>query len=169
GSQTVTGADTVTSSISGTTSTITVNHASATHYTVSASFGSSTAGNAFNVTVTALDAYSNTDTGYTGIVHFTSSDSQAVLPSNYTFVGGDAGVHTFTNGVALKTSGSQTVTGSDTVTSSVNGSATVSVSAASATHYTVTAPPTCTAGGAFNVTVTALDTYGNTATGYTGI
>src|SRR5207253_3501569 len=109
GSQTVTGTDTVTSSINGTTSTITVSHAPATPYTVSASVPSSTAGSPFNVTVTALDAYGNTDTGYTGIVHFTSSDGQAVLPSNYTFVGGDGGVHTFTNGVTLKTAASQTV------------------------------------------------------------
>src|SRR5262249_60386182 len=74
------------SSIPGTTSSITVNHASATHYTVSASVSSITAGNTCNVTVTALDAYGNTDTGYTGIVHFTSSDGQAVLPPNYTSV-----------------------------------------------------------------------------------
>src|SRR5207253_1430595 len=167
---TVTGTDTVTSSISGTTSTITVNHASATHYTVSASVGSSTAGNAFDVTVTALDAYANTDTSYTGIVHFTSSDSQAVLPSNYTFVGGDGGVHTFTNGVTLKTAGSYTVTGTDTVTSSISGTtSTITVNHASVTHYTISAPGSSTAGSAFNVTLTALDAYSNTDTGYTGI
>src|SRR5207247_297687 len=136
-SQTVTGTDTVTSSISGTTSTITVNHASATHYTVSASVGSTTAGSAFNVTVTALDAYSNTDTGYTGIVHFTSSDSQAVLPSNYTFVGGDAGVHTFTNGVTLKTAASQTVTEAHTSNISINGTTrSITVNDTYTTHYT---------------------------------
>src|SRR5207244_3569900 len=165
GSQTVTGTDTVTSSING-SATVTVNHASATHYTVSASVASSMAGNAFNVTVTALDAYSNTDTGYTGIVHFTSSDSQAVLPSNYTFVGGDAGVHTFTNGVTLKTGGSQTVTGADTVTSSISGTtSTITVNHASVTHYTVSASVgSSTAGNAFDVTVTALDAYGNTDT-----
>ena len=46
----------------------------------------------FNVTITAKDAYGNTATSYTGTVHFTSSDSAAVLPGNYTFVAGDAGV-----------------------------------------------------------------------------
>src|SRR2546425_1131333 len=170
-SQTVTGADTVTSSISGTTSTITATHASAPPYPVSPPVGSTTAGSAFNVTVTALDAYSNTDTGYTGIVHFTSSDSQAVLPSNYTFVGGDGGVHTFTKGVTLKTAASQTVTGADTVTSSISGTtSTITVNHASATHYTVSASvASSTAGNAFNVTVTALDAYSNTDTGYTGI
>ena len=50
---------------------------------------------AHNVTVTAKDAYGNMATGYTGTVHFTSSDGQAVLPANYTFVAGDAGIHTF--------------------------------------------------------------------------
>ena len=41
---------------------------------------SSTAGTAFDVIVTALDAYGNTATGYTGTVHFTGADGQALLP-----------------------------------------------------------------------------------------
>ncbi len=52
---------------------------------------STTAGVAASVTVTAKDAFGNTATGYTGTVHFTSSDGNATLPANYTFVGGDAG------------------------------------------------------------------------------
>src|SRR5439155_760127 len=135
GSQSVTGTDTVTSTITGTSGTITVSDASAIHFAVSSSV-SSTAGNAFNVTVTALDVYDNTDIGYTGTVHFTSSDGQHVLPCDYSFVSGDAGVHTFTNGVTLKTVGSQTVTGTDTVSNSITGiSGTIAVSPAAATHY----------------------------------
>ena len=42
-------------------------------------------------------------TNYTGTVHFTSTDSQAGLPGNYTFTSGDNGVHTFTNGITFKT------------------------------------------------------------------
>src|SRR2546427_1654077 len=143
----------MTSRISGTTSTFTGSHASATHYPISASVGSTTAGSAFNVTVTALDAYGNTDTSYTGIVHFTSSDSQAVLPSNYTFVGGDAGAHTFTNRVTLKTAGSQTVTGADTVTSSINGTtSTITLNHASPTPSTGRASDAIiTSGSDFNV------------------
>jgi len=38
----------------------------------------------------ALDAYRNVATGYTGTVHFSSSDSQANLPGNYTFTAGDS-------------------------------------------------------------------------------
>jgi hypothetical protein len=75
--------------------------------------------------VTAQDAYGNTATGYTGTVHFTSSDGAASLPVNYTFVALDAGVHSFAGGVTLKTGGSQTVTGTDTVTGTITGSQTV--------------------------------------------
>src|SRR5229473_811551 len=65
------------------------------------------AGTANNFTVTAKDPFGNTATGYTGTVHFTSSDVQAVLPANYTFVAGDSGVHTFS--ATLKTSGPQSI------------------------------------------------------------
>jgi hypothetical protein len=52
------------------------------------------AGTAFSLTVTAPDAYGNTATSYTGTVKFTSSDSKARLPANYSFTAMDAGVHT---------------------------------------------------------------------------
>jgi hypothetical protein len=55
----------------------------------------STTGVAFNFTVTALSGGGGTDTAYAGTVHFTSDDSTAVLPPDYTFVPGDAGTHTF--------------------------------------------------------------------------
>ena len=100
----------------------------ATHLAI-ATPTSATAGTSFSVTVTALNASNQTVTGYTGTVHFTSSDSQvAGLPANYTFTAA-AGVHTFT-GLTLKTAGSQTVTATDTVTSTITGSATVTVSPA---------------------------------------
>ena len=70
--------------------------------------------------------------------------------------------------VTLKTAGSQTVTATDTASSSVKGEASVSVSAAAASTVEVNAPSSATAGSAFNVTVTARDQYGNTATGYRG-
>ena len=74
-----------------------------------------------SVTVTAKDAFGNTATGYTGTVHFTSTDAAACLPANYTFVGGDNGVHTFTNAYTLKTAGTQTLTATDTVTGTITG------------------------------------------------
>ena len=78
-----------------------------------------TAGTAFNFTVTAYDAYGNVATGYTGTVHFTSSDAGATLPANYTFTSANAGTHTFS--ATLKTGGTQTITATDTVTSSITG------------------------------------------------
>ncbi len=102
GSQSISAAD---GGITGSTNT-TVIAAPATHFSVTAP-ANVTAGVAFNVTVTALDASNATVPGYTGTVHFTSSSAGA-LPSDYTFAGGDAGVHTFS--VTLTTTGAQSVT-----------------------------------------------------------
>ena len=96
-----------------TSGSFTVNAAGATHFTVTGFPSPTTAGAAHNVTVTAYDAYGNVATGYTGTVHFTSSDAQAVLPANYTFTAGDAG-HTFS--ATLETAGTQSITATDTVT-----------------------------------------------------
>jgi len=84
-----------------------------------------TGGTAFNVTVTATDANSNTDAGYTGTVQFSSSAGSATLPSNYTFTGGDAGVHVFS--VTLNSAGNITVTATDTVTGTITGNDVVAV------------------------------------------
>jgi len=164
GKQTITATDTVTTSIVGTSGAITVAAAAtATHFTVSAA-SSATAGTPLSFTVTALDASNDTATGYTGTVHFTSTDGSATLPVNATLTNG---VGTFS--ATLKTAGKQTITATDTVTNSIVGtSGAITVAAAAATHFTVSAPSTATAGTAFNFTVTALDQFGNTATGYTG-
>src|SRR5205085_2210317 len=102
----------------------------ATHLSVAVP-AATTAGASFGLTLTVLDGSNNPVTGYTGTVHFTSSDGQAILPADYTFTSADMGVHAFT--ATLKTAGSQTVTGTDTATSSITGGATVAVRAAAAT------------------------------------
>src|SRR5205823_11643512 len=80
-----------------------------------------TAGEAHTITVTALDTAGNVLTGYTGTVHVSSSDPQAVLPvTDYTFTAGDNGTHSFT--VRLKTAGTQSLTVTDTTTTDVFGS-----------------------------------------------
>src|SRR5262249_30837194 len=67
------------------------------------------------------------------------------------------------------TAGSQSITATDTTTSSITGSATVTVDPAAASIFVLTASPsTITAGDSTSVTVTAKDAYGNTATPYTG-
>jgi FG-GAP-like repeat len=140
----------------------------ANHFSISAP-ASTTAGTTFSITVTALDVNNQTAAGYRGTVHFTSSDTHSgvVLPTDYTLTAADAGVHSFT-GVTLDTAGSQTVTATDTVASSITGVATVIVNPAAASHLTVTAPSTVTANAPFSITVTALDPFQNIATGYNG-
>jgi hypothetical protein len=140
---------------------------SASHFLLSVA-GSSIAGTPFAVTITALDDLNRTVTAYTGTVAFTSSDPYpGALPANYTFTPSDNGTHTFLD-VSLFTAGTQTLTVQDTADSTITGSATITVSPSSANGFLVTAPSAAVAGTAFDVTVTALDPYGNVATGYTG-
>src|SRR5207237_8806223 len=103
---------------------LTVSTAGATRYAVTIP-GGTTAGAAISATVTALDAFNNTASGYAGMVHFTKSDGGggSAVPANYSFVGGDAGVHTFTNGVTLLTAGLQSVPETDTMTVTIPGTA----------------------------------------------
>jgi len=166
GNQTVTATDTVTSSITGAV-TVPVAAAAATNFTLSAP-ASATAGSSFSVTATAKDAYGNRAAGYTGTIHFTSGDGQAVLPANYTFKAGDAGSHTFS--VTLKKSGSQTVTATDTVTGSITGaSGAISVAAAAASKFVFISVPASVAHGTpFSLTIEVTDAYGNVVTNYTG-
>ncbi|MGO9601765.1 MAG: IPT/TIG domain-containing protein, partial [Isosphaeraceae bacterium] len=69
--------------------------AAATHLAIAAP-ASATADQSISVTVTAQNTSNSTVTNYTGTVHFTSSDSKAGLPADYTFTAADNGVHTFT-------------------------------------------------------------------------
>ena len=104
---------------SAASSLVTVN--TALHFTVTAP-ASVTAGASFTVTVVAKDALNATVTGYRGTIAFSSSDpGSPTLPANYTFTAGDNGTHTFTNGAALKTTPSQTITATDTVTPTIVG------------------------------------------------
>jgi hypothetical protein len=137
----------------------------ATHFQVIAP-ATTTAGGYIPITVNALTAGNQQDDLYTGTVTLTSSDGKFVSPAPYTFTLADGGSHTFF--VALKTAGNQTITATDTNTSSITGQATVKVVAAAATHFKVSAPTSVKAGTAFTITVTALDAYGNKATSYRG-
>jgi WD40 repeat protein/serine/threonine protein kinase len=85
-------------------------------------------GTAFDLTVTAADPYGTIDIHYQGTVTFSSSDADPdiVLPADYTFTPGDAGVHAFPGGVTLNTPGDQTITVTDTV-SGISRTVTVTV------------------------------------------
>ena len=143
----------------GNSAPFTVNPGAVNSFAISAISGSKTAGTAFTITtITALDANSNTATGFTSPVTF----------------GGTAGVTgtsgAFTAGVLSNASVAPTVAGSNlTVTvndgSGHTGSATiVTVNPAAATKLAYTTVPTTgTAGTAFSVTVQSQDAYGNPA------
>jgi hypothetical protein len=126
GSQAITATDTVTGSITGSDTGIAVQPAAAGQFVLSAP-SSVKHGSAFSLTLTVEDAYGNVVTGYTGTVHFSSSDGTATLPANYTFTAADAGVHTFTRKTILRTRGTQTLTATDTLNSGLSTTINVSV------------------------------------------
>jgi hypothetical protein len=115
GGETITATDTGNPLIMGASNTISVNTAAATHFSLSGQ-NSALVGAPYSVTVDALDAFANVATGYNGTIHFTSSDPQAVLPGNSTLTNG-SGIFN----VTLKTAASETITATDTVTSSITG------------------------------------------------
>jgi len=86
-----------------------------THFAVSAP-ASATAGSAITFTVTALDASNNIAGGYSGMIHFTSSDDTALLPADAPLVNG-----TGTFSAILGKGGKQTITATDSATPSLTG------------------------------------------------
>ncbi len=88
----------------------------ATQFLVAAP-GIATAGSPFsNLLVEATDSNNNVITNYSGTVHFTSTDGTATLPANSTLTNG-----TGTFSATLNTAGTQTITVTDTATSSIRG------------------------------------------------
>jgi uncharacterized repeat protein (TIGR01451 family) len=162
GSQALRATDVKTSTITGKSSTA-VSPAAAATFTLVAP-ANIVAGVALPVKVTVKDAFGNVVTGYTGTVHFTSSDAAADLPDDYTFTGAENGQASFT--VVFNTGGTQTVTVTDTAFSNVTGSTSVSVAAV--THFGFSMSPTTVAGTTVSVTVTALDANGKAVTNYVG-
>jgi hypothetical protein len=113
------------------------------------------AGDAASATLTAYNANYTVATGYTGTVHFTSTDGAATLPVDYTFTGIDAGTHTFTNGFTLRTAGGQTVTFTDTLDATKTGSRIVIVGPATPTGLDAHATTTTNVSVSWNPSPTA--------------
>jgi hypothetical protein len=164
GSQSLAATDTLNASLTGSQTGITVNPAATSQFVVAGFPSPVTAGVAGTFTVTAEDAYGNVATGYSGTVRFSSSDLQAVLPANATLTNGRG-----TFSATLKTAGSQSLTATDTANAAITGSQPgITVNPGAATHFEIAGPSSISAGSAFSITVTALDAYGNVATGYLG-
>jgi uncharacterized membrane protein YqgA involved in biofilm formation len=170
GTRSVTATDTVAATLTGSQTGIVVTAAALSKLVVSGMTTPRTAGTAGSIRVTATDAYGNRVQSYLGTVHFTSTDIQAGLPANYTFIAADAGTHVFSANVILKTAGTQSVTATDTVTASLHGSQTGIVVTAAALNKLVVSGMTTprTAGSTGSIRVTATDTYGNRVQSYLG-
>ena len=125
-----------------------------------------TAGTTNSFTVKAL-INGKVDTAYTGTVQFSSSDPNASLPASYTFTAADDGTHTFS--LVFKTVGSQTINVTDATDGLYNLDWGISVRPAAAASLAVIGYPNqAIAGVSQDMSVYALDAYGNIATGYTG-
>lgn len=166
GLQTLSLTDAAVSTLKNSTNGITVTPASASTFVVSG-YPASPAGEVKSVIVTAKDLFGNTSTAYLGAVRLTSSDSQAVLPPNYTFVAGDSGSHVFP--VTLKSSGAQSISVTDLANASLTGiQSGIPISPLSANSLSLAFPNTVSAGAATGMIITAKDIFGNIATGYSG-
>ena len=130
------------------------------HFAVTGVPTSTTAGQSQTFQVKAINADGSFNSGYSGTVHFSSSDSQASIPADITFVGGQ-GVF----GVTFRTAGAQSIIATDTIDPTNTGSEEeITVTPAATTHYTVTGGVDAVAGTVQTITVSAFDTYGNLAT-----
>lgn len=80
-----------------------------------------------SITVKAVDADGFVVTDYTGTVHFSSTDDEASLPDDYSFLAADQGEHTFSLSVKFVTPGAQSVTATDADHTSLDGTADTTV------------------------------------------
>jgi hypothetical protein len=169
GTQSVTIKDLYNPAVSVTQSGIQVTAAAAASIATTALTGT-TAGVAQSFTVTVRDAYGNLATGYRGILSFSSSDVQAVLPAGYTFTAADAGTHTFS--MTFKSAGGQTFTVADAANPGILTFTTtqkdIPIVAGAVVGLSARISSNVTAGVAFSVTISAVDAFGNPVPSYTG-
>jgi hypothetical protein len=168
----------------GTTGTFTVAAATLSAPTVS-SPGPQTAGVAFTVTVSALDTWGNPASGWAGsttCVTFGGPSSSPggtapLYPGPGTSCSAGQSALTFSTAgqasasitlYAAQTTTSLTVTSATAPAGKTGTSGTFAVSAAALFSFGVSTPPAQTAGVSFAVTVSADDTWGNPAAGWTG-
>ncbi len=167
---------------------VTVSPATASKFVLAAESTAIAAGAADNLTITALDAYGNTATAYTGSHSLIFSGAATspggtkptVVNSSGTVVNfGTATAITFSSGaatVASSKNGLMRLYASEEADIAVSEGSIVTeaplevtVSPLAAAKFALTAATiTPTAGAADNLTTTAQDPYGNTATTYTG-
>jgi hypothetical protein len=161
GVQTLYGIDNGT--ITSTASPVTITHGAMDQFAF-LGLTDGTAGTPQNVTIKAEDYYGNVVTDYDGSIDFASSDPQAVLPAEYTFLNSDDGTHVFVDGVTLETAGSQSVTVASTGLPAYYGLEVATVTPAAVASLSLS--PSDTPGLIETVSITARDAYENIVTGY---
>lgn len=102
------------------------------------------ANKAFSITVRALDNSISTADTYLGTVAFTSTDTQARLPANYTFTASDRGQKTFSLAATLLSAGAHTITVTDTANSALQGEISITVTAGTTNQTGSTGTSTAT-------------------------
>lgn len=172
----------------GGTKTANVTVGEITKFTISGSTAAPAAGGSVSLTITAKDAGDNTVTAYTGSHSLIFSGASASPAGNaptvtnssgtavafgsataLTFTAGVATINTTKNGVLkIYKAGAANVTASEGAVTTPTPLA-LTVSPAAASKYALSAASATPAAGATdNLTITAQDTYGNTATSHTG-
>lgn len=167
---------------------LTVSPVAASKFAISAASATPAVATADNLTITAQDPYGNTDASYTGshslvfsgasaspsgsVPTVTSSSGSDVAFGGATAIEFSAGVAVGGEGVGgamkLFKSGSTAVKATES-TIETPTAVTVTVSPGTATKLALTSStPTPVAAANFNLTTTAQDVYGNTATAYAG-
>jgi hypothetical protein len=167
---------------------LTVSPGAATKFALAATSSSPVAGGGNNLTITAQDAYGNRATSYAGPKNVTFSGALASPGGNAPTVADSSGADiafagptaiAFDAGVARASEGDggtmKLFKGGSTSVKATEGSVTtptaltVTVVAAEATRFVLTSSTaTPAATGTSNLTLTAQDTYVNTATSYAG-
>ena len=95
---------------------------------------STVAGDTHPFIVTAIDTYGNTVVDYGGTVTFSSSDTNAVLPLDYTFTSVDGGTQAF-EAILRNTGTNRSIIATDTVTGLTGMQKFITVGTPAAQHY----------------------------------
>src|SRR5262249_62284077 len=102
--------------------------------------------------------------------HFSAlaNDTQAVLSADYTFTAADGGTHTFTAALTRTAGATSPFIAATDVATGVRSSANIVVNPLAPVSLSMNVASTTPVKIPFSVVVSAVDQFGNVATGYTG-
>ena len=161
--------------LSGSTTDLDVQPITAASFSAVESTNTPSAGSSFDITVTALDQYGNVATSYVGAQTITASSVATPSNSNDAPVY-PSGTTTFTDGIGTISvtlfnadEAPVTIDVADTANSLTGTTGSIDVQPISAASFSaIETNSSPTAGQVFDINITALDQYGNTATSYDG-